>query len=509
MANKVPTNHAFIRLPRENSVPFGHMVYPITRLKCVRDTYTHFLNDLDKRPHPLYNGVMMKYLKSARSANALYTLFLFMTFFVITFFTGCSGSSSGYHWESDFNKALGLAKKSNRNILLLVTSDMDTSDSRAGVQLLLNTNKNNEENKESPANDKTFLEAVSDRYVSVHFDFSDLKARMSSPSEGATASEVKVHEKQKAALTSQFNIADSFEITSTPRVVLISKEGYYITALELDWTSDSLDSYLATLDAADGTVKDFMTLTARIKSGTVAERIAAIEELYERSSESNRLRLIDLFREAIKLDKKNETGKVSKFITALANAEAHQYLLNQEIDKAISTYELAAKDKRIDPLDAQTLYYIAANILGNTQTSDNNKRVLELLESAINASPDSTYAPSLRQLRDYVRQISGEQMEPDQLEKSDEDFSAPLESGDETTKKAPQATPAQPASESEDTVDSTLPPTDETKTENLEEEIESAEPTTATNDAGDDTEGEKLDQNIENTENLIPPEPNQ
>ena len=50
------------------------------------------------------------------------------------------------------------------------------------------------------------------------------------------------------------------------------------------------------------------------------------------------------------------------------------------------------------------MYYIAANVLANTRVGSADK-IIDLLEKAIAASPESEYAPTLMQILDSVKQM--------------------------------------------------------------------------------------------------------
>lgn len=316
----------------------------------------------------------------------------------ILLLASCSTVKHEAKWYSDFTESKKVATACGLNILLLVNSDMDTTDSREGVKLLL---------------EGDFVNTVKDKFVCVHFDFTDLKAKMAQIPEDSTADEQKNAEKNKSAMMAQFNIADAFGVTSTPQVVIASKEGYYICTVDFDWTVDTIEPYMDKLEEMSSSITTFIDQIQKTKKGSVEERVAAIDAIYDAASESQRLLLIPLYDEVLSIDKKNVTGKVSKYITAKANAQGHAYILNKNVDKAIETYEKAATDKRIAADDKQMLYYIAANLLGNAQTGKTDK-IIELLEKSIAASPSSDYVTNLQQLLDYVKQMAGIQVEPAQ-----------------------------------------------------------------------------------------------
>lgn len=326
--------------------------------------------------------------------------------------TSCSRVTREVKWYDDFEAAKKVAAQENLNILVLVNSDMDSTDAKPGVDYLLN--------------DQTFLNAVKDLYVCVNFDFTDLQAKMAQTPEGATDKEQKAAEKQKTAMMTKFNIADMLQVTTTPAVRLVSPEGFYIADVDFDYSAEVLDAYYTILDNHADEVKEFTAKIEKTKSGSVADRCAAVDAIYSQASEAHRLLLVPLYDVVIKADKKNETGLASKYITAKANAQSHLLILNKEIDKAVEVYEKAALDKRVTPDDRQMLYYIAANTLGNTSDPD-YKKLIDLLQKSIDASPDSNYVTNLKGLLDYVKTISG--ISSEETDDTAEDTNATSEQG--------------------------------------------------------------------------------
>ena len=302
----------------------------------------------------------------------------------------CGAKKDANGWYDDFEAAKKEAKSSNKNILLFVNSDMDVPGTDAGVKFLL-------ENAD-------FTKAVKDKVVCVHFDFTDLAAAMAEIPEGATNKEQKAAEKRKAKLNTQFRIADCYMVQQTPAVVLATKEGYFITDVQFDFIGTTADGYVSALSLEDAVVSEVNAMVSATKKGSSAERVKAIDKFYESQSEGHRLLLSDLCRKVLSLDKKNETGLVSKYIVALSHADAYTYLVTGDVEKVLSIYEKNAADKRISPDDAQTLYYIAANVLANTRVGSADK-IIELLEKSIAASPESEYAPTLMQILDSVKQM--------------------------------------------------------------------------------------------------------
>ena len=136
------------------------------------------------------------------------------------------------------------------------------------------------------------------------------------------------------------------------------EEGYFITDVQFDFIGTTADGYVSALSLEDAAVSEVNAMVSATKKGSSAERVKAIDKFYESQSEGHRLLLSDLCRKVLSLDKKNETGLVSKYIVALSHADAYTYLVTGDVEKVLSIYEKNAADKRISPDDAQTLYYI-------------------------------------------------------------------------------------------------------------------------------------------------------
>jgi hypothetical protein len=95
---------------------------------------------------------------------------------------------------------------------------------------------------------------------------------------------------------------------------------------------------------------------------------------------------------------------LSKYLFAVANADAYEKLIKLEVAEAIKVYEKAAEDARLEAADKQNLYYIAANILASSGTTD-YEYVVKLLQNAFDADPESSYAEGLQKTIDYVKEM--------------------------------------------------------------------------------------------------------
>lgn len=319
---------------------------------------------------------------------------LFLSIFLIFFVFSCSNAKvneSG--WYEDFEATKKIASSKNKNILLFVNSDFDVENSEKAVSLLLDSS--------------SFVDGVKDDYVCVHFDFTKINEVMSTVTDNMSKEEKKSLEAKRALLEKQFATADSFGIQSTPAIIIAHSKGYFITDVNFDFASNNVDGYISLVKEEKETVENFEQMVSACKKGSSLEKIKAIDTLYESQAEIHRLLLADLFRSIPEMDKKNESGLVSKYLFATANCDAYKCLTKMQFSDAVNVYKKYAEDERVSASDKQNLYYLAANILSNSGNYD-FELVISLLQKALEADPESSYADGLQKTIDYLKQLKEE-----------------------------------------------------------------------------------------------------
>ena len=192
-------------------------------------------------------------------------VFVLVVFSALLTLCSCGAKADKNGWFSDFEAAKKTAQAKNKNIILMVNSDYDIDGSATGVKALTETDD--------------FTKALSDGYVCVHFDFTNLQAAMEGPGIDATSAEQKAAEKRKETLQKQFLVADMLAIQETPAMVIATRDGYFITNITSDFASSSVDGYVGLINAEKQLV-DMTTLKVEAtKVGSAKERIAAIDAI--------------------------------------------------------------------------------------------------------------------------------------------------------------------------------------------------------------------------------------
>ena len=321
-------------------------------------------------------------------------VFVLVVFSALLTLCSCGAKADKNGWFSDFEAAKKTAQAKNKNIILMVNSDYDIDGSATGVKALTETDD--------------FTKALSDGYVCVHFDFTNLQAAMEGPGIDATSAEQKAAEKRKETLQKQFLVADMLAIQETPAMVITTRDGYFITNITSDFASSSVDGYVGLINAEKQLV-DMTTLKVEAtKVGSAKERIAAIDAIYEGSTENQRLALVGLSKKLVDLDKKNESGLVGKHLFSIANAEAFMKINSMDFVGAIKTYSAYAEDKRMKPVDSQALYFMAASTMARSGINDINA-IISYLQKSIDADPENENVDNIKTIMQNLEMMHEQQ----------------------------------------------------------------------------------------------------
>jgi len=326
-------------------------------------------------------------------------------------------------WLDSFEDAKIAAQKENKQIILFFSAD--DSDN---LSLTL---------KEKLLFKDDFVTAETAKYVLVNLDFSESKYQAAQVAEDASSEEKKAAEKAKKRLEENMNVATYYSVQMSPTFYLTSKEGYYITQLLFDDTLSSIEGFDAEIASHEEEIKTFTDALARTTQGTNLEKAKAIDDLYNQTDRSFVYSLAPLAREGLKLDPKNESGVTNRFVVEIAQVEAMEAAMSNDIEKMIQVFDKAAENKLLSAEQKQQMYYYAGYYLGGMGSTD-YARVREYIQKAYDADPQSDAASGIQNLLRIVDERIAEtaQMNEDiKIENktdSPSDDSAPTENTGET-----------------------------------------------------------------------------
>lgn len=305
-------------------------------------------------------------------------------------------------WYSDFETAKKAAKKSEKDIYLLVSGD-DWADTSLPF-------------KEKVVNDE-FVKASKDKYILVNVDFSEKEFAKTELASDASDAEKKEAEKIKAEYDKKSKVVNLYPVTAWPQAYILSSDGYILLALNYDADIEDTEDYLEYIEENKEKIETTRTLISDVKSSKGLDKVYAIEKLINEANTNSRI-YRDLVKEVIKLDSNNETGLLGKYELS---------------ETYFVIYDMIAEKKEVTPqpfIDVvekghlsqeqiQEAYYDAAYLMANTGSRDYNL-MEELLDKAYKADIEGENAKeilaSLEHLRTFIRATYADQ----QSEESDD-----------------------------------------------------------------------------------------
>jgi thioredoxin-related protein len=310
-------------------------------------------------------------------------------------FTACGKKATvdQYGWYHDFDDAKKVAKKQSKNILLLISMDGDDDGSKTLKKDIFDTND--------------FRKNVSKDFVLVNLDFSKEASEEAKAPANATDKEQKSAEKKAALLKKNMKVASMYNVQTTPAVFIVTKDGYYIAAIEYDSTVNTAAAYIKVLTGKAADIKTVTDLVKTVHKTSGIEEVKAIDKLFEATRPEYQLLLADLCRSVPELDKKNESGLVGKYVMAAAYADASGLFRDGNYVGASKIFSDAAVNKYLKAEDKMQAYYTAAYLLGSSGSTDYPK-MLELLQKSYDAAPDkeSDNAKQVKNTLEMVKKLA-------------------------------------------------------------------------------------------------------
>jgi thioredoxin-related protein len=314
-----------------------------------------------------------------------------VVFLVVKPFGGKRAKPDEFGWYHDYDEAKRIAAKQNMPILLFVSMTGEDDDSATLKEKVFNTTE--------------FKDAVADAFVPVNLDFTQAAYKKTVASEGATDKEQKAADAYAAKLKKDMQVATMFNVQMTPAVYLVTKDGYYVSFIAYDKTIDTPAAYTQMLEDRTADVKKVNDMADAVKNSSGVEKVKAIDALYEATDNKYRLFLEDMYRKVPELDKKNESGLVSKYVLATANSDAVRLFGEGDYAGAAKVFGDAGAGGRLDKNDVQQAYYTAGYLLGSTGSHD-YAAITAYLQASYDADPESEHAGDIMRTLDNVKAMA-------------------------------------------------------------------------------------------------------
>lgn len=289
-----------------------------------------------------------------------------------------------------FEEVKKVAHKSKKPILVMITQEegeMNGGSKYFVDNILIN-----------PA----FSDYCKDKFELYRMDFSTGNIQKSAIKEDSSKQEQEEAAKYAEYFQQGVQLATYFGIQYTPAFYILTKDGYFVS--EVYYTEDSMTetAFTELLEGYREQVNYIESLIAATKKGTISEKINAIDSLYTVTPLAGQFFLGEFAREAVKIDPENSTGLIGKYYFFVADEKASELYRNQDEAGAIQAYLDAAESGKLEPEYKQQCYYMAAWILESVGSMDINM-LIDYLQKAYDAAPDSDYAPDILDAITYYK----------------------------------------------------------------------------------------------------------
>lgn len=304
--------------------------------------------------------------------------FKFLLFLISVFFVSC-----GTKWQTDYDDALKVAQKKNKDIFLVFTGD-DWTDYSIPF-------------KENILNKKEFLSKYSKDFVFLNIDFSQAEFAKSKVSEDATQADKKIAEEISNEYKKKEILGRYYNVKVWPAIYICSQEGYVLEQVIFDSEKDitcSVDEFCVKLEERRAKGEEIKKLIFSVRNTQGTEKAKAIDELIKGSNP----RFSDLYKELIfefpNLDPENATERLGFY--QLAGAYYHSYEATTNNEDPSKPFLDVIENGKLTTDQMQEAYYMAAYSLINGEKFDSNL-VVEYLEKAYSIYPAGPNAMKILQ----------------------------------------------------------------------------------------------------------------
>lgn len=283
------------------------------------------------------------------------------------------------------------AKQNNRNILFMITNEGGDVTSSAFISNVVMSEE--------------FKESLGQEFTVFHWDASQAAFEKTVAPENATKEEIDAAKKAETTMTENLNYAVNIGGGAySPQFYILSKEGYPILEVQYEDFEDEINTadFSILVHGYNEPVKMFNSMIDATKTGSKEERLKAIDNVYTTTNELYRIEMIDLWKEGVSLDKKNESGITGKFIYSIAESDAADKFNNNDSEGAIKLLVETADNPALGGEEIQQCYYLAAYLMSVTGSTD-FQLMADYLYKSYEAAPNTEIAPSIQGTADYYK----------------------------------------------------------------------------------------------------------
>lgn len=319
---------------------------------------------------------------------------IFAMLFVTLMLVSCEVKKEGPLDEClcfmNYHDAMKYAQKVRKPILAIITANGEDYISEDFINEILMAQE--------------FDELIAKDYVIFHADFSQKSFERTAASESASEEEKIEADLYGSIMQSSYQIASVLNVSYTPALYLITKEGYVISEVDYQDEILEIDSFKSLLDSYKEKIQEMNDLVKATKKGSDIDKARAIHNLYISTNPQYRTFLNDLAKTIPTLDPENKTGLVGQYIFLAIESTAISHFTNGDIGSAVQVCLEGASHNLLSLEEKQECYYTAAFLLAQSGSEDFDI-IIEYLRTALAIAPNSPIAGNIHQVLDYFTEL--------------------------------------------------------------------------------------------------------
>lgn len=279
----------------------------------------------------------------------------------------------------DIYEAIVDAKKENKNILVIITTEGEDYSSEAFIDQVVDTEK--------------FDAEIESKFIVCHMDFSEDTYNRTVALETFTEEEKKAADRYAEMFQSNYQYASMLRCEYTPSLFLLTKEGYGVSPVDYEDEAFQIDSLVELIASYDAQMEEAnkMVAAATDKKAAPLDQVRAIDALYKYIRDEYEPFLAELGIKIPELDKNNETGLCSPYIIMAAEDEIVGFVYNSDFTSIVQKYMELAQNPYLTEEDRMNCYFDAAYFLSISGAAS-DQEVLYYLQQGLAINPESPAA---------------------------------------------------------------------------------------------------------------------
>ena len=275
-------------------------------------------------------------------------------------------------WQTDYDAALKDAEAKGRSVLALFSGEDWDGRTQTFRTDVLDTDE--------------FKEFVKDSYVLLNVDLSEAEQAAAIPKEGADEKEQAEAARVQAGIDTKLGLIRRYGVSSYPSLYLLSKEGYVLSIVQYSEGLTAPSVLKEILEEQEEGIAAVSAAISRMQASSGADKVRAIDQLYEATPEAGRAVLAPLVKEVPSLDPGDVSGLVGKYEFIRTYDEAIANISEGKRDGVVESFVAIAEGGHLSPAQKLEAYYNAAYLMA-LFGEDDYDRMYELLQKAMESDP--------------------------------------------------------------------------------------------------------------------------